>query len=343
MLVNGNEQVSRPLITFALFAFNQEMFVGPAIHAALQQTYNPLEIILSDDDSTDQTFLIMQEIANEYRGPHRVLVRKNETNLGIGAHVNKIMECSSGEYVVAAAGDDISMPERVERVYNTWNDGGRKAKLIYSRAEVIDSKGSFVSFIGCNPDLEYSSVVRAFREMFPSPLGCASAWHRDVFDLFGPLSDNIVTEDRVIAFRAFFIGGYAFIPEALVKYRSHDSNLFNFSKAKRRYKALCAQMIFVEKARRDVFFQYRKEMSNPIITDALRETGLRQSVLDVIERQIKHHDLQLLMLGNKSFDKLIAIGRTLSRPFMPTSFFRYAARFLFPVIYRVLVVRKFSR
>ena len=49
----------RPLITFALFAYNQEKYIEEAVQGAFLQTYSPLEIILSDDGSTDRTFEII--------------------------------------------------------------------------------------------------------------------------------------------------------------------------------------------------------------------------------------------------------------------------------------------
>lgn len=60
----------RPLVTFALFAYNQEDYVREAVQDAFAQTYEPLEIILSDDCSSDRTYQIMHEMAVAYRGPH---------------------------------------------------------------------------------------------------------------------------------------------------------------------------------------------------------------------------------------------------------------------------------
>lgn len=45
-----------PLVTFALFTFNQQEYVRDAIEGAFSQTYEPLEIILSDNCSSDRTF-----------------------------------------------------------------------------------------------------------------------------------------------------------------------------------------------------------------------------------------------------------------------------------------------
>lgn len=79
-----------PLITIAVFAYNQEEFIRDAVNGAFSQTYSPLEIILSDDCSSDRTFEIMQEMANTYQGPHRVICRRNPFNLGTALHVQTV-------------------------------------------------------------------------------------------------------------------------------------------------------------------------------------------------------------------------------------------------------------
>lgn len=61
----------RPLVTFKLFAYNQEDYTREAVQGAFAQADEPLEIILSDDCSCDRTYQIMQEMAVAYRGPHQ--------------------------------------------------------------------------------------------------------------------------------------------------------------------------------------------------------------------------------------------------------------------------------
>ena len=53
------ELLEFPLVTFALFTYNQERYVREAVEGVLAQTYEPLEIIISDDCSTDMTFSII--------------------------------------------------------------------------------------------------------------------------------------------------------------------------------------------------------------------------------------------------------------------------------------------
>src|ERR1017187_4006697 len=126
--IDGNRE--RPVVSFVLLAYKQEQFIREAVEGALAQTYSPLEIILSDDCSPDRTFEIMQEMAAAYRGPHKIILNRNPKNLGIGAHVNRGMELAKGEWIVVAAGDDISLPERTARLAEKWKSSGADIKLV---------------------------------------------------------------------------------------------------------------------------------------------------------------------------------------------------------------------
>ena len=129
-----------PLVTFYVCAYNQAAFVREAVKAALAQTYSPLEVLLSDDCSTDGTFEIMQEVVKAYSGPHKVILNRNPLNLGLSSHVNLIMGLATGELVIAADGDDVSMPQRTERCVEVWLRSGKPAALASSVA-CIDAAG----------------------------------------------------------------------------------------------------------------------------------------------------------------------------------------------------------
>ena len=81
-----------PRASLLLLAYNQERYAEEAARSCLAQESEPLEIVFSDDASSDRTHEILATIAAEYRGPHRVVVRRNETNLGITGHYNRLVE-----------------------------------------------------------------------------------------------------------------------------------------------------------------------------------------------------------------------------------------------------------
>lgn len=216
----------RPLVTFALFAYNQEKFITEAVHAALNQKYTPLQIIFSDDSSTDGTYELICEIVSKYDGCHEVILNKNKMNLGIGAHVNRVMEMARGDFIVVAAGDDVSKPNRVQNIVDVFLNSGEKIYSVWSRAHYIDADGNMVlrEFPGGLVDFDDKTMVRNVNPV----IGATHAWRREVFDFFGPLMDGVVFEDNAISFRSYLLGVIKYLDDDLVGYRTHDRNITNF-------------------------------------------------------------------------------------------------------------------
>jgi len=218
--------VQNPLVTFVLFSFNQERYVREAVQGALAQTYTPLQIILSDDASTDNTFKIIEDLLREYRGPHAVLLNRNQSRRGIGGHVNRIMELAAGDIIVAAAADDISDADRVEAIVCAFHAAPDKVFSVWSAARFIDETGQLLQRRFPRPRRNFTdrSIVRNVSPV----IGATHAWRREVFDVFGPLLPQVVFEDNAISFRSHLLGRIAFLDKKLVSYRTHDQNITNF-------------------------------------------------------------------------------------------------------------------
>jgi len=213
-------------VTFALVAFNQERFIRDAIGGALAQTYSPLEIVLSDDCSSDRTFQIMEEMAAAYRGPHKLILNRNRTNAGLGGHLNKIMALSTGDIIVIAAGDDISLPERTARQVDFLN---RHPDIysVWSSIRQISETGELLQELS-QPDQIYSR--ESFLNTF-NIIGSSHAWRRELWTFFGDLQPGILYEDGILGTRSSLLGKTASLSEVLVQYRvnarsiSSDANL----------------------------------------------------------------------------------------------------------------------
>ena len=63
--------------TAVVLAYNQSRFVKEAVNSVLSQDFDGLEVILSDDGSSDDTFEIMSQMASSYKGPHTIRLNKN--------------------------------------------------------------------------------------------------------------------------------------------------------------------------------------------------------------------------------------------------------------------------
>ena len=219
-----NTSLQKPLLTFFLMAYNQERFVRQAVEGAFRQTYSPLEIILSDDCSKDRTFEIMREVAQAYRGPHKVVLNRNPETLGISAHVNQGMKLSTGALIVVAAGDDISVPERAEVLQDAWESHGRPSLCsLYSGGSRINASGKTLGILRIIESNE--NLDEVISRCGTNVIGATHAWHRSLFDVFGPLPHGLNSEDRLISFRAALNNRVFCVNRELVAYRKHSGNI----------------------------------------------------------------------------------------------------------------------
>jgi glycosyltransferase involved in cell wall biosynthesis len=228
-------EFQKPLLTFALGAYNQERFIREAVESAFAQTYSPLEIVLSDDCSKDRTFEIMREMAAVYRGPHKIVLNQNPVRKSIGGHINRVVEISHGELLLSAAGDDISLPDRAALVYQAWEEAERRPVSIHSDVIQIDENGATIER---RYDATESKDELPVSHQFVKPLdylenfrplvfGAAHAYSRRLFEAFGGLPEEVLHEDTAIPFRALLLSGrFVYLKQPLVKYRLHGNNIF---------------------------------------------------------------------------------------------------------------------
>jgi len=214
----------KPLATFVLYAYNEEKFIREAIESAFAQTYSPLEIVLSDDGSTDRTFEIMQEMAAAYRGPHKILLNRNEKNIGIGSQLNAAWQKSNGQLFILANGDDVSLPHRAAKTAEVWLGGEPRPKAITANLETMDAQGKSLERT-IEPRTEYRTLEDAVRGRCGPVLAASLALDREVFDRFGGLLASLIIEDGPLFLRAMLLGPTRHIEECLVRYRIHKENI----------------------------------------------------------------------------------------------------------------------
>lgn len=210
----------RPLVTFALFAYNQEQYIREAIEGAFSQTYEPLEIILSDDRSSDRTFEIMQEMAAEYKGPHQVIIRQSDENRGLFNHILEVAQNSRGEFIVVAAGDDISLPERTSAVIPHFKD--KEVLALSSDEIVIDENGKIQE----NDKSRFKQRDIWYRKNNSWLFGATEVFRSNFLKAI-PLSTNkIMLEDMMFPLLIKARGGKSLrLKIPLIKYRHHSSNI----------------------------------------------------------------------------------------------------------------------
>jgi glycosyltransferase involved in cell wall biosynthesis len=207
------------LVTFALFTYNQEEFVAEALQGIFDQTYSNIEILIVDDCSKDKTIDVINQAIEKYTGAHSIVLHKNHKNVGVAEQVNKVNLLANGDLIVAAAGDDVSLPTRVSKLVACYVQNRSECNYYSSNALELNLSNKLPKLIlspgAKNIDRKWLAAISSY----PVSIGATQAWTKQLTTAFPKLNNRILTEDQVLGFRSQLLGTAACIDEPLVLYR----------------------------------------------------------------------------------------------------------------------------
>lgn len=199
-----------------LLTYNQELYVREAFLSLLEQDYDALEIVVSDDFSKDGTWSLINEIAQNYQGTKSIVLNQNTKNLGIVGNYFKAFELSKGELIFTAAGDDVSLPNRCSVCINAWQETNQKVDLVAADGYDMLENGEIVG-VKETDELQLWSPKK-WSESRPYVFGASHMMTRRLIAL-RPFTPLLPVEDQCFVARALMMGGALRCPVALVKHR----------------------------------------------------------------------------------------------------------------------------
>lgn len=284
--------MKKPLVSLTVICYRAEKFIREAVEGALSQTYSPLEIIFSDDASPDATFSIIEEMVKDYKGPHKIVLNRNDTNIGIGAHVSKVwFDIAKGDWIIVSAGDDVSLPHRVERLMEVATP---EMGAIHHRSIPIDESSNHLPYLP-----EYAPNHEVFKTKSVDELISKGQWlkgatmclNRSMLLMFGKFNPDLVNEDQVLAYRAQAFGEILYLEEDLMLYRFH-TNSVSFAFYGNGYKNYEGQVKTIAKRRLATI--------NQVFTDS-RSIKISESVLASLRSEMKKLEHILVSYGMHPF------------------------------------------
>ncbi len=216
----------QPLVTVMIPVFNQEMFIRDAVFSALAQDYPRLEVIVSDDCSTDRTAQILLEMQ---KNDTRLKVFSNKANIGRVANYRKLLyKYAAGEWVINLDGDDFFTdssflsrfvaatelcPEAVivfgDMIMGEGRAVKRKKNKMSSTTRVLDGTSYILSWPRANPKIQHASCI----------------YKRSSALKLGFYSKDIVSSDYESIFRLAIKNKIIYCPGEMARWRSHENNV----------------------------------------------------------------------------------------------------------------------
>lgn len=132
--------MNNPLISIIIPVYNAASYIDDCINSLLTQTYQNIEIFLCDDCSTDNS----REFLKKYESNPRCKVLYNDNNLRQAATRNRCIQIASGDYIMMQDADDISTPDRIEKLLAGFDDS-KKLDFVSSSCFLFDGNGKYGS------------------------------------------------------------------------------------------------------------------------------------------------------------------------------------------------------
>jgi glycosyltransferase involved in cell wall biosynthesis len=232
--LNENIKEGTPLVSIIVITYNSAKYVLETLESTKSQTYQNIELIISDDGSSDNTVEICQRWIDNNKerfvGIEFITILKNT---GIPANCNRGIIAAKGEWVKIIAGDDALMDNCIEENINFYKRNP-EANLIQTNVEYY--KDSFIqeSFLRTSKieenklfgkfdtaDQQYQLIIRGNQIIAPSMFIKKCLYSQvGLYDEGIPLVEDLPFWTRVLK------KGYKihFFKTATVKYRIHSES-----------------------------------------------------------------------------------------------------------------------
>jgi glycosyltransferase involved in cell wall biosynthesis len=212
---------NRPLVSVVVNNYNYGRFVGEAISSALAQTYSPIEVIVVDDGSTDNSREVIDGFENQIIGIYK-------TNGGQGSCMNSGFLRSRGDLVIFLDADDYLVADVIEEAVRKW-DG--KATKIHYRMDIIDSTGAIIGQDPASDRALPSGNIQAqvlARAHYDTPASSGNIYSRRCLEAILPMPEEPFRRaaDSYLYTMAPLYGNILAMERIGAKYRMHGANGF---------------------------------------------------------------------------------------------------------------------
>jgi glycosyltransferase involved in cell wall biosynthesis len=243
----------QPLISVVVATYNGARYIREQLDSIIHQTYSNIEVIITDDRSTDETMSILDEYAAQYPN---IRVYQNETNLKYVKNFEKGMRLAKGNLIAPSDQDDIWELDKLQVLMDHIGDHA----IIYCNSVLIDAQGKEMG-------QQLSDIKRldSFDSCLNYAIGNSAPGHamlirKQVIDDCGTFP-TMIPHDYWLGFVATFNSQVYFLDRVMVRYRQHDANVFGAAKAADRTAPKAkkiAKTVLQEKARERIYLLYQK-------------------------------------------------------------------------------------
>jgi glycosyltransferase involved in cell wall biosynthesis len=206
-------------VSIMIPAYNHAKFIAQAIESSLEQDYPNLEVVVCDDNSTDDTAFII----GTYLKDSRLKIFRNESNLGKHGNYRKLLyQCATGDWAINLDGDDYFIDSGF--ISSAVLKIGANPKLVCVQAGFVIKDGKRETTL-C-PTREDISGYQYFLR-FPKIRFAhnATLYRRDLACAIDAYRCDIISEDAETMLRLYLHGDVSLLDVPVAVWRRHDNSI----------------------------------------------------------------------------------------------------------------------
>ena len=216
----------RENVSVIVATYNGSKYIVKQLGSILAQSVQPGEIIICDDKSTDDTFLLLNTLAQKHSN---IRLFANPEQLGVVENFKKAAKLArKGNWLVFSDQDDIWLPHKLEKLIDGMQsiDDGVTPALVFSDLTVINKNDEVISPSYWDMEKIRPERLNISRLLYGNVVtGCTMIINYAMAEEFFSLDTDKFLHDQWLALIAYTFGKVKFLRERLVLYRQHENNV----------------------------------------------------------------------------------------------------------------------
>lgn len=227
--------MDKNIFSIVVLSYNQKSLIKETLNSIYNQSFKNIELVISDDASTDNTQKIITEWVDEHKNRFvNVIINFNEKNLGISANHTAGIKLATGEFVKYIGGDDILLPDAVQKM-NEFLISNKEARFCVSKIKMFYRKNDKYVTFGEVPEkrvfnkLKKMNASEQFKilmrgNIIPAP---GTFFRKSVFEQYGYFDTKFRTFEDYHQWLKFLLNGEKLflLDDYTVSFRRHANSV----------------------------------------------------------------------------------------------------------------------
>ena len=303
--------------------YNGEKYISQQIDSILNQEFTDFNLIICDDQSTDQTIQIIKEYMQK---DSRISLYINESNLGYNQNFMKLIQLSNAPFFSIADQDDIWYPNQLNDLYEAIIVNN--VDIVYGESKYIDSFNQPILIRDYVKHIKVTKPYVLFEDnIVPGRNMLVNARLKKYLFPVPPLSRFFIY-DWYLALKAVENQGIYYINRVINQYRVHQSSVTNTDVySPLRKKSLKEKFIYIETLREQA------------LNHRLQRVEIFKAFLNEVD-QVNNYELYIKSLNQTKFINL-HLNQFFKYMKIRTTYYKFIflISFHFPFLYRIFIMK----